>query len=236
MDKPQPLCYNRVMAEVDAISFEQLDQVRKDVATLVPGYYIKEMDPFQALDNGQGNCFTNAIIAGAAIVLEHGFEPSVVWNTRLHGAPSEDGMFGVRKKEVERQTGHIELVVPRGIDEFDVLSLGYGLTITDGDAFKKEDKVGGDILNYNFSSTMKPDDLDISHRDPDDEPWLKVEEGGEIVTTAYGEELHLKALDWQEGADEYLDTLRLPPLDYDKLIEKTACFLTALHDGRGLVA
>lgn len=148
-------------------------------------------------------------------------------------------MFGQKTKQnpdlgktTNLNIAHVELLVPRGLDEFDVLGLGYGLSVRDGVVYEKEDQ-GGKIINYNYDNSIEPvpaADTDISHRPDFIDPLVKISEDGEVVPTAEGKIVGLQAMDWQIGGDEYLAALNLPGINFDKLMGKTSCFLTALED------
>lgn len=223
------------MPSGDFISFEQLDRVRQDVDRLMPGYYIQELDPIRALENGQGNCFTNAMIAGAHIANTFEVEASLAWSGRLHATERSES-FGVARKSktagksTDRNIAHAELLLPRGGDEFDVLGLGYGHEVVDNGTFVQEDK-GGKIMNYNFPN-LKPENTDVSQSDRAEDAEVKIAEGGEIVPTLYGRSLGMRSLDWQMGGTEYLAAVGLPEINYEELQQKVACFVAALYDGR----
>ncbi len=222
-----------------ALGFEQLDQVRRDIVTLMPGYYRRELDPFAALENQQGNCFTSVVIAAVAISLAYDVESSVVWSERLHARKLDTrGMpiVGSDEKGVLRDIQHMNLVVPRGVDEYDILALSFGEDVQDGQqtasAFQKAIE-SGRIFNYNFLNQDPKDEnvADIRAKALDD-PILVVGDEYEIRATEYGRECGMVAMDWQKGADEYLAALDQPPIDYERLASAFMPRLIAMRDWR----
>lgn len=218
---------------MNTLSYEQLSEVNDKVSRLVTGYYIQQMNPIVALETGQGNCLTSAMIAAAHIQETYELEASAIWNPRLHGTvKQQSGVALSAENRIKRNTTnlnihHIELLVPRSSDEFDVLSLGYGLNTSEGDTFTKEER-GGEIKNYNFM-LLPPEDADISHRDQTDEPYVHViDDSGLIVTTKHGREAGMAAGDWYTTGIDYLAAVNVPAFDHDELIEKTACFMAAM--------
>jgi hypothetical protein len=225
------------MSTSTTMSFEQLDQVRHDVVRLVPGYFIQELDPVHALEQGQGNCFTTVMIAAAAIANTYGLDASVAWGPKAHAIPQEsDSGFALKKKRdlgksTDLKIGHIELLVPRtGGDDYDILALSSGLNVKKGKVYQQEDTTGR-IINYNFMS-VPPQDADISRRPGHIEPVVRVGYAGQILTTEAGKDPDAPVVvhDWQRGGTEYLAELNLPEIDYDNLEAKVACFMAALHD------
>lgn len=217
------------------VSFEQLDIVRQQVNDLVPGYYIKSLDPVKALETGQGNCFTNAMIASAVVSLMFDYEPSVVWCERLHATPKGGGFFETTKQQpAERNIGHIEMVVPRSADPYDVLALGYGLNVRSGHTFLKED-YGGEIVCYN---DLVANPNQVPEYDPAEAKLVvDVTEDDPIITlTENGRGDRLLVDDWQLGGETYLAALDVPAPDFELLRQKTACFLAAQADYRRSVA
>lgn len=210
-----------------------MSEVNDNVSKLVNGYYIQQMNPIVALETGQGNCLTSAMIAAAHISDNYGVEASAAWSSRLHGTVKPtSSVFISAKDRASRNTtalniGHIELLVPRGVDEFDVLSLGYGLDTSEGKTFVKEEK-GGKIINYNYFP-QPAQDLDVSHRNKHDEPLVHVvSEDGLIGPTLAGKEIGITAGDWYSSGVDYLAAINVPAFDHDELVEKTACFMAAM--------
>jgi hypothetical protein len=225
------------MAEANypTISYEQLDAVRQDVDRLSPGYAIQELDPSHALDTGQGNCFTSSMIAGCVVALEFGLDASVAWSSRLHATERPEGLrrTAIEGKTTDLNIAHIELLVPRGEDDYDVLALGYGLDVKSGEAYTKQDK-GGQITNYNFLTD--PEDRSLGNsKTRQAEALVRVGSGGDIVPTQEGKSLGLMACDWQQGGTEYLAALNIPPIDYEALEAKVSCFLQAMRDGQQIM-
>ncbi len=164
------------------------------------------------------------MIAAAIIVKDCGIEPSITWSERNHGTVKFDP-YGVRKKP-KLNIGHVELVVPRGVDNYDILGLGFGLDVRGGKVFLKEDGAG-EIINYNYDG-LDPSDVDLSHRDPSVEPRLWTDDDGEVLVTEFGRAKGLTALDWQFGAEAYLAAIDKPPFDFDELQEKVACYVSCV--------
>ncbi len=200
----------------------------------MPGYYRVAVNPFEALENMQGNCFTNAVIGAVALSNIYDVEASLAWSTRLHAQPVEEGISLGRKSDDPPLLNiqHIDLVVPRHVNKFDILRLAYGFQVVEGregSVFQAED-LGGEIHNYNFEHEVKPDDICVSHLGEEDDPILFIADGGEIVPTLYGRSLGLESLDWQHAADEYLNALGLDELDYDALSQMFLAKYTAMKD------
>ncbi len=218
---------------MQSVSFETLFEVKEIVDELVPGYYRCAVNPFEALENQQGNCFTNAVIGAVALSELYEVEASLAWSSKEHAKPTDDGPIKSVKSDKKLHIQHIELVVPRNINRFDILSLAYGfrvITRKDGSPYEKQD-LGGEIKNYNFEYAVpNAQDTRVENFNENDDPWLEIIEGGEIVPTPYGRELGLEAMDWQHAADEYLLALEMQPLDYDALTEMFLAKYTAMKD------
>lgn len=218
------------------ISFEQLDTIRNEIDRLNPGYAIQELDPLHALDTGQGNCFTSAMIAGCAIALEFDFDVSVVWSSRLHATERPEGMrrTAVEGKTTDLNIVHIGLVAPRSSNPYDILDLSYGQNTPQTAGYAVRDD-GGKITNYNF------DDVDPRYSDVSksihsvDEAIVQANPSGEITVTPKGLSEGMTACDWQSGGEEYLAALNIPPIDYEALEDKLSCFLQALRDGNQIM-
>lgn len=204
------------------VNFGQMERIDCVVNGLVPGYYRRAIDPYEALENQQGNCFTNAVIG--ALALSHCFavEASMAWSPRLHATPRGD-MFLASKSGhdiSDKNIAHIELLAPRGVDEYDVLSIGWGQKVTDGnakngDVFVRHDR-GGVINNYNFP-TKAPRDENVEGLYLQEDPLVKIVADGEIIPTDYGVEVGLESMDWRDAANAYLDVLDLAPINFEVL-------------------
>ena len=178
---------------MNTVTFAELDQVRHDVAELMPGYYRSELNPFAALEKQQGNCFTSAVIAAVALALAYDSDASLVWSERLHAREISTTGFHVKGANTEgkiKDIQHVTLVAPRGIDQYDILALSFGENVTEGStvqsAFMKTDE-GARICNYNFMD-LAPDDenvADYAARPGADDPLLMITDDYEISSTRF---------------------------------------------------
>ncbi len=225
---------------MNTVTYAELDQVRHDVAELVPGYYRSELNPFAALEKQQGNCFTSAVIAAVALALAYDSDASLVWSERLHAREISTTGFHVKGANTEgkiKDIQHVTLVAPRGIDQYDILALSFGENVTEGStvqsAFMKTDE-GARIYNYNFMDVSPEDEnvVDYFTRSHAEEPLLMTTDDYEVTTTAYGASLGLVSMDWQRGANEYLTALDVPPIDFEALAGAFMPRLIAMRDWR----
>jgi hypothetical protein len=106
-------------------NLETLRHTKNIVDALAPGYYRRAINPFETLENGQGNCFTNAVIGAVALSSLFEVEASLVWSNRLHASQRSSTSNNKRQPIAFSNLNivHIELVMPRGLDQYDILAL-----------------------------------------------------------------------------------------------------------------
>lgn len=186
---------------MNQMSFEQLDQVRQDTNTLVPGYFINELNPKSSLENGIGNCFSKAMIAAGIIVVKHGIEPSTFYSHRIHGSERPN-----TQKPIDRITkknmAHISLLVPSlgAGGRKNVLGVSFGMNVVTED-YRQIDE--GQITTYDDYAMVDYDaEIGVDSISPKKE----------------AAEHEMSVLNWREGSDRYLDELDRERIDLDNLV------------------
>ena len=212
-------------------TYETVCEVKQIVDALQPGYYRTAVNPFEALENQQGNCFSAAVIGATALHCLYHIESSIAWSERLNGTLVPQT---IDNKNQYRSTPlnivHAELLVPRAVDQYDVLGLCYGMNVRDGcggDVFMKVEEGGGIIRNYNFldEDPQNTDVMGLSEQNAD-KPLVYIANDDEIIPTQEGRDLGLASMDWEFAANKFLAQIDQPEIDIDKLTE----FFLAKHE------
>lgn len=191
---------------MNRVSGAELQAVSRDLERLVPGYNIQKLDPVEALDERVGNCFAKAMLVCGILVVRHGVEPSVAYSSRLHGTER------VSSKPVDskskRNMAHIGVVAAnkRAENEYDVLSIAYGISIgahdPDNSRFKRDDRAA--IQPYNYYGLL----VEV------------VDEDDTLVATEDGVNLGLTVVDWRQGAADYLGAIGREMFSIEELLDQ----------------
>jgi hypothetical protein len=179
------------------MKYGDLELIRHDIATYMPKYNIKKIDPLESLEGRVGNCFAKAVIAGGIAAVRHSAELSVAYSDRLHATIKPSMLSGSQAKNY----AHIALLAPNEATG-DVMSLCFGIEGKSGKKVLEFDE--GDILDYNESEQLAQASPALDRIGP--------------TETAIA--LGLYVGDWREGADRYMTALERPPIKFDQLLER----------------